>query len=191
MAVLRSSVVARHAGFHLREVPVVVVAWKAPLPRTLTEALVPISIRRGLIAGTPMHSLINWLVLGGFIIGSLGMLAGSSALLVLTFCRRTASKFHAPTDGAESRKPLAPHQHPCPRSLPSQFLGGTLLGAGLAVASTGSGMFQSRYSLPGGTEAMNAIAAAMITSGGLMILTALRLFALKRRSIRISPSDVG
>ena len=38
---------------------------------------------------------------------------------------------------------------------------------------------------------MNAIAAAMITSGGLMILTALRLFALKGRSIRISPSDVG
>ena len=102
-AVLRSSVVARHAGLHLREVPVVVVAWKAPLPRTLTEALVPISIRRELIAGTPMHSLINWLVLGGFIIGSLGMLAGSSALLVLTFCRRnvdaTAAMTHMPVHG--------------------------------------------------------------------------------------------
>ncbi len=28
-----------------------VIAWKAPLPRTLTEAVVPISIRRGSIAG--------------------------------------------------------------------------------------------------------------------------------------------
>lgn len=138
-----------------------------------------------------MHSLINWLVLEGFIIGSLGMLAGSSGLLVLTFCRRTASKFHAPNDGAEPRKPLAPHHHPCPRWSPSQFLGGYLLGAGLIVASVGSGLFQFPYSLPGGTEVMNAIAAAMIASGGLMILTALRLFALKGRSIMTTPSDVG
>ncbi len=132
-----------------------------------------------------MLAFIDWIVVTGLITGSLVTLA-ASVLLLLTYCRRTPSKLQAPSDCAGRKKPTAPYPPPNPRWFP--FL---LVGSGVGVVFEGPALFQISHSLSGGTDVMNAIVAAMMISGGLMILTALRLIVLGRRNTKPAPSGGG
>ncbi len=109
----------------------------------------------------------------------------ASALLLLTSCRSTLSKLRAAAH--VRRETPAPFPPPSLRWFPYLLLA---IGENLVIQAPGL-PYEIPLSLPGGIKVMTARAVAIMISGALMILAALRLLVPGKHSAMTNPSDVG
>ena len=117
-------------------------------------------------------SLIDWVVVACLITGSLCMVIASALYLRIALERRTTP---------------APFPPPSLRWFPYLLVA---IGVNFVILPLRI-PYEISHSVLGGTEVVDAIAAAIKISGGLVILAALLLIAMGKRSAMTTPSDVG